>query len=1214
MSSAASTEVHVADVPITATARHGSISSERSGCISAGMAERTIDDKETGSSDSCKGSGASSLASTSPRLALQSSHMQAAYSQPLRRANAGISTLASGPTHLAFPNLDFPSIPSSAVRHQLSGSAAYAATRAAQPVIGDGNLEIHAGPIPHANSTSTATGTTTAANTGCAENLERRMHIQGSPQTSEQPYSIYVPQTTTEAARLAQLHGFATTASNTAATTRTTTPNANPSSATATTAAKTLSAPSDEFARMSDSRKWLLAQASMPGTRDPSRLRSAPIDCAGSSNAPSYALASVVTISASPSSLLTRKASIGTHAEELYQHLPNNIDSTAMDTSSEAGSQDPQLPVSATSTEGFEGSSSLVQSLGNRARALSESHIEPIHSLTGLALSPVSARTQHRQSLSMRSEAGQSWQSGTGDYLGALDASILQQVLRRVDDIHRQCESLVQMQTQQAEQICSLEAAIRQYGETTRPAAGGPITTPPISTGIPHSSAQQTQTLAHRQDFQSPPPHMQLVDTVSAPLTDSGPVSGGSGGGSSREITQPRHPSHYSRSGREAAADEVEHITTEAESMVYQSQGDSYPGGGHGQQLSHHHYGRMQQQQQQSHYSQPTGRLSPSHVYRNPGHIHQSRVMPYSTRTSPTARAALSPPRVGSALRGQHSTHLMAQMTAYETPSGRGRREPAYLQPRSANTHPLWPSQHHSSAQSGLEGGVASNTAFASATGAVDERRAYVQSQYASVGSSTQPPRLAAAHGATAASAFGSATPVSANTVEQYGATSGRQLAARARRLTAGELGNEFAGGGAADGRLPQAPPYSHVQPQYPQQDHYYHSQQQQHHSQQNQPHTLLPPIRTADIGRSGVVEASGYMPPGRGGPGGVLLAHPDAALAGRLGRVSKDKGKAGLDSRMGDAAAGPSRGNPDSQPTQAWLSGQRHYKNALLHLLTLESFYPSDIAMMNVFRAQGDFTNEQIESDGATMLSWARSWLRYNRNAVLRGTLDNKSKATLPQLAEALQHDLHSKTAFTTSYNLRRCALLRLIYYQWQAEKKLGTKSQSLYRDYETRLREIEALPTEQEQEAEWDAILREEQNRRLALIRESRGSGGSTILPRHEAAHTGSMVSPGGQALHTQSTRGTPSRRASLEWVAQQSASGTPVPGQAHYHQHAMQQQLRGPFGQHGLQESMHTFQTPPRRLAHDSGEGWQMGSQAAVGRDDDSEMSVNLSPEPQ
>ncbi|KAJ1931348.1 hypothetical protein FBU59_006740, partial [Linderina macrospora] len=137
-------------------------------------------------------------------------------------------------------------------------------------------------------------------------------------------------------------------------------------------------------------------------------------------------------------------------------------------------------------------------------------------------------------------------------------------------------------------------------------------------------------------------------------------------------------------------------------------------------------------------------------------------------------------------------------------------------------------------------------------------------------------------------------------------------------------------------------------------------------------------------------------------------------------------------------------RGNPEAQPNASWLSSQRHYKNALLHLLTLESFYPSDVAMLNMFRAQGDFSGDQIDAHSAALLSWARSWLRYNRNAVLRSTLENKAKASLPQLAETLQHDMHAETDFTTPKNLRRCALLRLIYFQWQSMNKLGTKSQS--------------------------------------------------------------------------------------------------------------------------------------------------------------------------
>ncbi|KAJ1931296.1 hypothetical protein FBU59_006762 [Linderina macrospora] len=96
------------------------------------------------------------------------------------------------------------------------------------------------------------------------------------------------------------------------------------------------------------------------------------------------------------------------------------------------------------------------------------------------------------------------------------------------------------------------------------------------------------------------------------------------------------------------------------------------------------------------------------------------------------------------------------------------------------------------------------------------------------------------------------------------------------------------------------------------------------------------------------------------------------------------------------------------------------------------------------------------------------------------------------------------------------------------------------MYRDYENRLREIEALPTDKDQEAEWQNILREEQDRRLALIRES----------SRPAAQSSRMLQPPPQMYHQ-----------------------TPTP---------MQQR---PHGAH----------------------------EAEAQRDDDSEMSVNLSPEP-
>ncbi|KAJ2088173.1 hypothetical protein IW138_004435 [Coemansia sp. RSA 986] len=290
-----------------------------------------------------------------------------------------------------------------------------------------------------------------------------------------------------------------------------------------------------------------------------------------------------------------------------------------------------------------------------------------------------------------------------------------------------------------------------------------------------------------------------------------------------------------------------------------------------------------------------------------------------------------------------------------------------------------------------------------------------------------------------------------------------------------------------------------------------------------------------------------------------------------------------------------------------------------LLHLLTLESFYPSDVAMLNMFRAQGDFSNEQIETHGATLLSWARSWLRYNRNAVLRSTLENKAKVPLPQLAEALQHDLHAETDFTEVPNLRRCALLRLIYFQWQAINKLGTKSQSLYRDYEIRLREIEALPTVHEQEADWGAILDEEQSRRLALIRESRGSGGSAILPRpeqnlqqrHQPMQSVVMARQGTPSASRMQQRGSapePLRHSISDWPAH-SATEAGVTSEHYYPQHYAVASMGSPVG---IQQ-----QQQHREAMEVEGSAWddqgRRGGIQAVGKDDDSEMSVNLSPEP-
>ncbi|KAJ1854142.1 hypothetical protein LPJ57_007444, partial [Coemansia sp. RSA 486] len=190
------------------------------------------------------------------------------------------------------------------------------------------------------------------------------------------------------------------------------------------------------------------------------------------------------------------------------------------------------------------------------------------------------------------------------------------------------------------------------------------------------------------------------------------------------------------------------------------------------------------------------------------------------------------------------------------------------------------------------------------------------------------------------------------------------------------------------------------------------HYRQTHQHSIQGQgpgqPHAPLPPIRT-----SSDLHPRAANNPGVDGSTAMHLSRPGALTASSsrvIGgggshtrpRDSKGKSTAAGDTeqqqqqqQQGASAAEVVRGNPDAQPTTAWLASQRHYKIALLHLLTLESFYPSDVAMLNMFRSQGDFTNEQIEANGAALLSWARSWLRYNRNAVLRSTLETKSKST---------------------------------------------------------------------------------------------------------------------------------------------------------------------------------------------------------------------------
>ncbi|KAJ2726255.1 hypothetical protein GGI07_000732 [Coemansia sp. Benny D115] len=400
------------------------------------------------------------------------------------------------------------------------------------------------------------------------------------------------------------------------------------------------------------------------------------------------------------------------------------------------------------------------------------------------------------------------------------------------------------------------------------------------------------------------------------------------------------------------------------------------------------------------------------------------------------------------------------------------------------------------------------------------------------------------------------------------------------------------------------------------------------HHSVHALPaHASLPPMRSSGVATAETQSRAGGTPGSSSAmpPSGPNLMRPRSDTVGKT---------SGTLAEQQSATTAIATRNTEAAPTQAWLAGQRQYKIALLHLLTLESFYPSDVAMLNMFRSQNDFTQEEVEAHSSTLLSWARGWLRYNRNAVLRSTLENKARSTLTQLAEALQHDLHAEEDFTTPANLRRCALLRLIYFQWQSINKLGTKSQSLYRDYENKLREIEALGSFEEQENEWMAIIQEEQSRRLALIRESRGavtrsdglgqgassstspSGGTHMglsqqMQQHQHQQQQQQYSAAGYPPSQQQTY-----QQRLAMSSQQSVSATLHVQQRSAHRHLPLQQVE--YYHHHRHVSSGEGASGP--ASRDSGNitstagGGGSGEQAAtlVGKDDDSDMSVKLSPE--
>ncbi|KAJ1675371.1 hypothetical protein EV182_001402 [Spiromyces aspiralis] len=277
--------------------------------------------------------------------------------------------------------------------------------------------------------------------------------------------------------------------------------------------------------------------------------------------------------------------------------------------------------------------------------------------------------------------------------------------------------------------------------------------------------------------------------------------------------------------------------------------------------------------------------------------------------------------------------------------------------------------------------------------------------------------------------------------------------------------------------------------------------QQQQQQQQQQQPlhqtalvaphHAPLPAGASGSTASAGSITKT-QLPPIRTVIRGVKSPTPhDEDCAQGSGPLAE--------SRQKRQKKPPSINKPDLSDATI----QRKYKLALLRLLSLDSFYPSDHSMLDVFRAGNDFPSDVVEIHSAYLLSWSRSWLRYIRNAVLRNTLDNSIQKSRHQLAIQLQQDMNATSDFTLDINIRKVALLRLLYFQWQSENRLGTKSTSMYRDYEARLKEVEALGPE-EQKAKWISILDDEERWRQVFLQSaaaavtsatSGGGGGGVV-----------------------------------------------------------------------------------------------------------------------
>ncbi|KAJ2747153.1 hypothetical protein GGI20_000767 [Coemansia sp. BCRC 34301] len=754
--------------------------------------------------------------------------------------------------------------------------------------------------------------------------------------------------------------------------------------------------------------------------------------------------------------------------------------------------------------------------------SLSDSQISPIRSSTALALSPSQA-------------ADLSSVAATQLDRPLLDARLQQLLLLRVNEIQRFCDTLLQVQVQHESKIRSLEATVRRFSDVSSPLSSHQLT-PTTATAVgPASAAMHLVSAAvspplhhhyhqhqHQREMMAPPlagspsgrsdlRRAHHLPTIQAPMSIP-PILPKTIRRSSDAI-----PTADDMAARQQYLDPM--LPPPQPAAAYQQSHSAFAAVGSERKAPAQMSTGMNQQhgslpplslaapQHTRHYPQPQA-SAPSIRHQQAYHRGaSSSFCGGSDYVSPKLARKMSPPPTLPSLAAVGGSQAHSQRHHHRSLGSGGGSRPQHAH------HVSGGSRRGSVALAmSAEGDRGAASGLYSAAGGdarLQQQRQFLppfsapssaSSRRASVGPSAfgYPAVAAPAGGATAADIgqhYGGGQAGAPPSHPPALHAPGYPSMVRTKRPRDAESGDELIGEGpglSAPGG--EAATLSHMQPPHLHLARHSHPAYAPHHQ-----HTMLPPIRTSEGSQH--ITSPGLARPATGAS--LHLVSPSAIAFAPSGHTEdKDKGKGVASELVVSDSIGitqAARSGRDAQPTQSWLASQRHYKTALLHLLSLESFYPSDMAMLNMFRALGDFTPEQVEVHSSTLLSWARGWLRYSRNAVIRSTLDNKAREPIKQLAETLQHDLHTDVDFTTPENLRRCTLLRLIYFQWQAAGKLGSKSNSIYRDYESRLREIEALPTVEDQERDWEEILREEQKLRLDIIREARvRSGESAIQPR--------------------------------------------------------------------------------------------------------------------